>query len=417
MNTVLRFILLAAVGVLMAFLPLSAQKATESAADTLEVGLLTCAPGAEVYELYGHTALRVRNHRTGADRVFNYGIFDFNAPHFTWRFALGKADYYLRPADFNRFAYTYYMDGRSVEEQVLNLTPVEEARVLAFLDSLVNIDTWAYRYSFLYDNCTTRAIDVIERCIDGEMLWPETWPGYTFRSIIHEFTATQSPWNRFGQDLILGAEVDAKAGRREQMFSPLYAQSYVGGARIKSADGVRPLVLRQETVVLAAPLPQALFPLSPMMAVCLFGVLTAGICLWERKRQRICRWYDDLLLVVQGLAGCIVALLFFFSAQPAVGSNWLVLWLNPLPLLYLPWKIIRNRQERTDYYYVSVAVAVVLLGVSGLWGEQKFPVEIYVLALFLLVRSSICARIEAHRLPERPGITSVKYRKKRTNVS
>ena len=29
--------------------------------DSLEVSLLTCAPGHEVYRLYGHTALRVRN--------------------------------------------------------------------------------------------------------------------------------------------------------------------------------------------------------------------------------------------------------------------------------------------------------------------------------------------------------------------
>ena len=64
-------------------------------ADSMQISLLTCGPGSEVYELYGHTALRVRHEKTGADWVFNYGIFDFNAPHFTWRFMLGKADYMM----------------------------------------------------------------------------------------------------------------------------------------------------------------------------------------------------------------------------------------------------------------------------------------------------------------------------------
>mgnify|MGYP000603784915 CR=1 FL=1 len=33
--------------------------------DTLQVSLLTCGPGTEVYELFGHTALRVKQQRPG----------------------------------------------------------------------------------------------------------------------------------------------------------------------------------------------------------------------------------------------------------------------------------------------------------------------------------------------------------------
>ena len=41
--------------------------------DTLQVSLLTCGPGTEVYELFGHTALRVKQQRPGGfDYVFNY---------------------------------------------------------------------------------------------------------------------------------------------------------------------------------------------------------------------------------------------------------------------------------------------------------------------------------------------------------
>ena len=61
--------------------------------DSLQVSLLTCAPGTEVYQLYGHTALRMQDASKGVDVVFNYGVFDFNAPHFTWRFVLGECDY------------------------------------------------------------------------------------------------------------------------------------------------------------------------------------------------------------------------------------------------------------------------------------------------------------------------------------
>ena len=51
-------------------------------ADTLRVSLLTCSPGEEIYELYGHTAIRVQESLTGNDVLFKYGVVNFNCAHF-----------------------------------------------------------------------------------------------------------------------------------------------------------------------------------------------------------------------------------------------------------------------------------------------------------------------------------------------
>ena len=51
------------------------------------VSLLTCSPGEEVYELFGHTALRYTSDKS--DIVFGYGYFSFDTPNFVWRFILG----------------------------------------------------------------------------------------------------------------------------------------------------------------------------------------------------------------------------------------------------------------------------------------------------------------------------------------
>ena len=61
-------------------------------AQRLNVSLLTCFPGQEVFELYGHTAIRITD---GAmmDRVYNFGLFSFNQPHFIYRFVKGETDY------------------------------------------------------------------------------------------------------------------------------------------------------------------------------------------------------------------------------------------------------------------------------------------------------------------------------------
>ena len=140
-------------------------QADESSNDSIEVGFLTCAPGTEVYELYGHTALRIRNLKSGEDWVFNYGVFDFHTPHFAWRFMLGQTDYMLGTLPFDAFAASYSREGRSIEEQVLNLLPEEKDALWESLVATAMTPDWTYRYNILYDNCTTRAVAEIERCV------------------------------------------------------------------------------------------------------------------------------------------------------------------------------------------------------------------------------------------------------------
>ena len=47
-------------------------------ADTshLRISLLTCGPADELYSIWGHSAIRVKDSASGMDVVFNYGTFD-----------------------------------------------------------------------------------------------------------------------------------------------------------------------------------------------------------------------------------------------------------------------------------------------------------------------------------------------------
>ena len=65
--------------------------------DSVRVSLLTVSPGTKVYELYGHTAIRVKEVTPGrySDWVFNYGTFSFEQENFVWRFLKGETDYEL----------------------------------------------------------------------------------------------------------------------------------------------------------------------------------------------------------------------------------------------------------------------------------------------------------------------------------
>ena len=100
------------------------QQQKTAATDSVRVSLLTCAAGGEIYSLFGHTAIRYENYTRGIDTVFNYGMFNFNAPNFIFRFALGETDYQLGVTDYEHFAAEYNYLGRDVWQQTLNLTEV-----------------------------------------------------------------------------------------------------------------------------------------------------------------------------------------------------------------------------------------------------------------------------------------------------
>ena len=364
--------------------------AQDAVRDSLEISMLVCAPGKQIYELYGHSALRLHNLTSGADVVLNYGVFDFHTPHFAWRFMMGLTDYTVGAVDSHIFMAGYAMEGRTVGEQVLNLTQDEAYRLAVLAENDWLTPGWAYRYNFLYDNCTTRLIRMVEQAVAGKIVWPTEGEGQrSFRDIIHEYAAPASPWYTLGQDLILGAEMDVPRSVEQQLFSPVYAMHYMSGAKIAAADGsVRPLV-RQERNCTIGPLPQAeqAFPVLPLMAAVGLLCLCLLASLAEWRWQRTFHILDDVLLVLLGGLGVVVALLFFLSEHPAVGSNWLILLLHPLWLLYLPWKVVRDVRHRPSHYGVVMAAAVVLALVAFICSPQAIPLEVYLLLAALALRS------------------------------
>lgn len=357
--------------------------------DSIRFSLLTCAPGTEIYSLFGHTAIRYENYTRRIDVVFNYGMFSFNTPNFIFRFVAGETDYQLGITPYSYFEAEYAMRGSSVYQQVLNLTQSEKERLLMILENNYLPENRIYRYNYFYDNCTTRARDKIEECIEGKVVYPDSLSGKSYRSIVHEFTAG-SPWDEFGIDLCLGAEADKEINKRQQMFSPFYMKYYASNACIVDAGGTRrPLILDETKIVDVEPEEvQPGFILSPLMCGALFLALCVVMAWGQWKTQRIWWGWDIVLYGLQGLAGCIIAFLFFFSVHPTVGSNWLLILFNPIPLLYLPFMVYKAVKRKKDYYHVGNMVYLTLFITILPFCGQEFNLTVLPLALGLLVTSA-----------------------------
>lgn len=321
--------------------------------DSINAYLLTCEPGKAIYELYGHTAIWIEDVTNGTDAVFNYGLFDFNTPHFVWRFTLGKTDYILGATRLTSFLREYSERGSEVYAQLLNLNQDESKRLYSLLIENSRPENRVYRYNFLFNNCATMAIDKIEQCIAGTVSYDTPDAPLTFRDILTEHTSVR-PWSEFAVDLIIGAEGDLPTGYRQEAFAPSYLMKLASNAVITDTAGQkRPLVLHTSNLVNpthGVDFGKPVFTPIQVMFILFLLVLLISLIGWYKQKAF---WLVDVILFgIQGIAGIIVALMFFFSEHPTLDSNWLVICLNPLPLIFLPFVISRIRKGKISVFMI-----------------------------------------------------------------
>ena len=357
-----------------------------SSMDRVRISLLTCAPGSEIYALFGHSAIRYENPDQQEDWVFNYGMFSFKDPNFVMRFVKGETDYQLGVIPFAYFEAEYAMRGSSVYQQVLNLTNDEKELLVNLLKENYLPANRVYRYNYFYDNCTTRARDKIEESIQGKVIYPKNEKEVSFRDILHEFMV-DSHWSEFGIDLCLGSEADQPIDERKQMFAPFYMLGAARGAMIHRGDTVVPLVLEEVKIVDAVLEDEPAFPLSPIFCSLLLLLVTMVVVAWSIRKGPSCLAWNALLFFLQGIGGCIIAFLFFFSLHPTVGSNWLLMLFNPLPLLYLPVLIYRGIKGKKDPYHWYNLVCLTSFMILMPFLPQEFNPTVLPLALSLILVS------------------------------
>lgn len=366
----------------------------ETPADSIRVSLLTCSPHDEIYSLYGHTAIRYEDKASKTDIVVNYGMFSFKKPFFVARFVLGLTDYEMGIQDFNDFCYEYQYFGSQVTQQEINLTPEEKGQLLkALQDNYANARV--YRYNYFYNNCTTKARDIILKSINGKIEYKNAIDkSVSFRDLIHGCNANYS-WASFGNDLLLGFKADMQTTREEQQFLPDNLMRDFGQAKIVSADGsARPLVKNTEIIVKGNDYAIAgKTKVTPQFVFITLLLLIAAIVVAEFKTKKRFLWVDISLLLASGLAGLILFVMLF-SEHPTTSTNLQIFILCPLNLYWAIYIIKNKRNERKLRKAWTFLSIMLCIGLSGRL-IQVYAEGMPLLALSLLLKN--CCNLYATR--------------------
>ena len=350
--------------------------------DRIQISLLTCSPGKEVWAQYGHTAIRYYDKESGEDLAINYGIFSLDQTYFIPRFVLGMTDYRMGVQPMDMFLAQYSYEGRGVVEQVLNLSAEDKEVIYKALQENMKPENVVYRYNYFFDNCTTRARDMLVNHLHGKVVYPPAEEDATFRSMIHKWN-NKYEWSQFGEDLLLGVNADRKTTKSEQQFLPENLRSDFD----KASYNGKPLV-KETNVLLDAEteVAEPVFPLSPLSIALIFAAISLVMMLFSYRRQQVYWAWDLALMLTSGLMG-IIFFVMIFSQHPCVSLNFILLFFNPLPLFFL-YSTIKKKKV---IWWKIWGVLIIL----GLFGSlfQEIPLPILIVASFLLLHCIVHLRI------------------------
>ena len=215
-----------------------------------EISIVSAGPGTELYEAFGHSAIRVKDPMLRLDLIYNYGMFDFNQPNFYSNFVKGKLLYSLGRYPFDYFLASYQQDKRWVKQQVLNLTQDEKQAFFTYLENNALPQNSDYLYDPYFDNCATKLRDITATVLKNNLvLSGKNLPkNQSFRQLMNQEIPWNS-WGSFGINVALGSKLDQKATAEGTMYLPKYVYAIFKNSKISRNLNSENLVNREEILL------------------------------------------------------------------------------------------------------------------------------------------------------------------------
>lgn len=333
----------------------TASHAAINLSNKAEISILTCSPGDQLYSLFGHTAIRVNDPSQNFDMVFNYGTFDFSTKGFYFKYIKGLLPYYLSISEYPYFYHAYKADKRTIYSQILQLDSISKQQIMDKLIENYKPANRPYLYNFLYDNCTTRARDMINDNTTPTIDWNEKDEHLSFWNLLDQYL-NYAPWCQWGIHTILGQPGDAIATPYQYMFLPDYLMYGLDSALY---NGQLLVSKRQKLYDSAQERAIPTWYFTPYTIFSLVAILLILICFYF-KNNKILNTISVLLYLSTGLLGILILFLGFFTRHPITVPNWNILWANPLNL-FLLFFILRPTIAKWVQWYLTLNGTILII--------------------------------------------------------
>jgi hypothetical protein len=352
-----------------------------------EVSIVTAGPGTELYEAFGHSAIRIKDPVLQLDLIYNYGMFDFKAPNFYSNFTKGKLLYQLARYDFKYFLASYQRDNRWVKQQVLNLTQQQRQVFFLYLENNAKPENATYFYDPYFNNCATKLGDITAIVLGDKLKFSdaELEKNQSFRQLMDK----EIPWNTwgsFGINLALGSKLDDKANFKQYMYLPDYVYTIFKNSSVIIGDSSQNLVKREDILLDYKEQKQTISILNPFLIFSIIALIGLFITYNDFKKGKRTKWLDFILLFVTGIIGILIVFLWFFTNHSTTPNNFNFLWAFA-PNLFIAFLLFKNQPKKwLSVYFKILMLFLITIPVLWIFKVQLFPIAVIPLLILLFVR-------------------------------
>jgi len=341
----------------------------------LTVYLLTFGWGSVVWERFGHNAIWIKDRSSGTDITYNWGMFDFNQPHFVWRFVTGDTRYWMEAIPLDAMIRYYKARNRSILSQELNLSPAQRLKLQQFVQWNALPQNKFYRYDYYLDNCSTRLRDALDHALSGQLQTATVsrMTSGTFRWHTQRLMTGDIPLYT-GVTLALGHPADKPISMWEEMFLPVRMANDLRSVTIADSTANQiPLVRSEAAMYMAGRSPEPSSPPNYLPLFVAVGIVFAALLVvlvrsaegGHRATLFAATALATLWSLVAGIAGLALVFAWVFTKHSFMGRNENLLHFDPLSIVLavlIPLSIYRLRGASRAVRFAGFVAALSLLG-------------------------------------------------------
>ena len=355
--------------------------------DKSEISIVTAGPGTELYEAFGHSAIRIKDPVSKLDLIYNYGVFDFKQPNFYTNFAKGNMIYSLARYDFKYFIASYKRDKRWLKQQVLNLNQQEKQSYFLFLENNALPKNRNYNYDPYFDNCATILRDISASILGDKITFNDEYAKteLTFRDLTNK-EIHWNTWGSFGLNLIAGIPLDEKATSKEFLFLPDYVFNSFKNATISINNTSKKLIKREDLLLDFKEKEPQISTFNPVLIFSILCLIVLFITYKNFKSNKRNKFLDFVILFITGFIGALLLFLWFFSTHSTAPNNFNILWAFA-PNLIIAFLMLKNEPKKgLKQYFKLLLFLIVCIPFLWVFHIQLFPTAIIPLLILFFVR-------------------------------
>ena len=354
--------------------------------DRYNISILTVSPGKDLVDAFGHSGIRVVDNELNYDVVFNFGIYDFQAPDFYSNFVKGRPIYSLGINNYNRFFNDYKNQKRGILEHKIQISKNKKDALIRLLFENSRQENKFYVYEYFNDNCSTKVADLFIENFNDEIYNFEinlsSKSNYSYRSLIYKMIPKNS-WGSLAIDICLGSIIDQDISYRQTFFLPSKFGSF-----LDTIESVNPEIIESKLLLKSQDVfEESSFNLtSPLFVILFISILTILVSFRDYRNNKQTKILDILLISITTMIGLLISYLWFYSDHSAASQNYNILWASPLNILLFIDLFTRKKRKWILGYLKFIFIMLLLMMSHWILSVQTFNITLFSFIFALLIR-------------------------------